>query len=112
MLETLPHSTLSFSVFQDLYDEDDEVRKPKKARRKMIRTTSMTRVSRSLFCHVELSARQSLTTRITQDVCLFLHNLLRERTHCAPFVQSIRTVVDEHVNDHCGFTGLIIMVFT
>uniref|UniRef100_A0A3B4ADK4 Uncharacterized protein n=1 Tax=Periophthalmus magnuspinnatus TaxID=409849 RepID=A0A3B4ADK4_9GOBI len=29
---------------QDLYDEDDEVRKPKKARRKMIRTTSMTRV--------------------------------------------------------------------
>uniref|UniRef100_A0A3P8WCN2 Phosphofurin acidic cluster sorting protein 2-like n=1 Tax=Cynoglossus semilaevis TaxID=244447 RepID=A0A3P8WCN2_CYNSE len=27
----------------DLYDEDDEVRKPKKARRKMIRTTSMTR---------------------------------------------------------------------
>uniref|UniRef100_A0A3Q3FDH3 Phosphofurin acidic cluster sorting protein 2-like n=1 Tax=Labrus bergylta TaxID=56723 RepID=A0A3Q3FDH3_9LABR len=30
---------------QDLYDEDDEVRKPKKPRRKMIRTTSMTRVS-------------------------------------------------------------------
>uniref|UniRef100_A0A672J6P3 Phosphofurin acidic cluster sorting protein 2-like n=1 Tax=Salarias fasciatus TaxID=181472 RepID=A0A672J6P3_SALFA len=30
----------------DLYDEDDEVRKPKKARRKMIRTTSMTRVRR------------------------------------------------------------------
>ncbi|XP_060610434.2 phosphofurin acidic cluster sorting protein 2-like isoform X2 [Anolis sagrei] len=29
---------------QDLYDEEDEVRKPKKARRKMIRTTSMTRV--------------------------------------------------------------------
>uniref|UniRef100_H2RNL1 Phosphofurin acidic cluster sorting protein 2-like n=1 Tax=Takifugu rubripes TaxID=31033 RepID=H2RNL1_TAKRU len=29
----------------DLYDEDDEVRKPKKPRRKMIRTTSMTRVS-------------------------------------------------------------------
>ncbi|CAM9118205.1 unnamed protein product, partial [Lampetra planeri] len=28
---------------QDLYDEDDEVRKPKKARRKMTRTTSMTR---------------------------------------------------------------------
>ncbi|XP_072247403.1 phosphofurin acidic cluster sorting protein 2 isoform X2 [Leuresthes tenuis] len=28
---------------QDLYDEDDEVRKPKKARRKMIRATSMTR---------------------------------------------------------------------
>uniref|UniRef100_A0A665WP91 Phosphofurin acidic cluster sorting protein 2-like n=1 Tax=Echeneis naucrates TaxID=173247 RepID=A0A665WP91_ECHNA len=28
---------------QDLYDEDDEVRKPKKARRKMVRTTSMTR---------------------------------------------------------------------
>ncbi|KAH0622790.1 hypothetical protein JD844_025461 [Phrynosoma platyrhinos] len=28
----------------DLYDEEDEVRKPKKARRKMIRTTSMTRV--------------------------------------------------------------------
>ncbi|KAI1896947.1 hypothetical protein AGOR_G00100130 [Albula goreensis] len=28
---------------QDLYDEDDEVRKPKKSRRKMIRTTSMTR---------------------------------------------------------------------
>ncbi|CAI5771163.1 Uncharacterized protein PODLI_1B000700 [Podarcis lilfordi] len=28
---------------QDLYDEEDEVRKPKKARRKMIRTTSMTR---------------------------------------------------------------------
>uniref|UniRef100_A0A3Q3WAE8 Phosphofurin acidic cluster sorting protein 2 n=1 Tax=Mola mola TaxID=94237 RepID=A0A3Q3WAE8_MOLML len=28
---------------QDLYDEDDEVRKPKKPRRKMIRTTSMTR---------------------------------------------------------------------
>ncbi|XP_026535904.1 phosphofurin acidic cluster sorting protein 2-like [Notechis scutatus] len=28
---------------QDLYDEDDEMRKPKKARRKMIRTTSMTR---------------------------------------------------------------------
>uniref|UniRef100_A0A8C9SPU8 Phosphofurin acidic cluster sorting protein 2-like n=1 Tax=Scleropages formosus TaxID=113540 RepID=A0A8C9SPU8_SCLFO len=27
---------------QDLYDEDDEVRKPKKSRRKMIRTTSMT----------------------------------------------------------------------
>uniref|UniRef100_H3D7C9 Phosphofurin acidic cluster sorting protein 2 n=1 Tax=Tetraodon nigroviridis TaxID=99883 RepID=H3D7C9_TETNG len=27
----------------DLYDEDDEVRKPKKPRRKMIRTTSMTR---------------------------------------------------------------------
>ncbi|XP_072356474.1 phosphofurin acidic cluster sorting protein 1-like isoform X3 [Scyliorhinus torazame] len=29
---------------QDLYDEDDELRKPKKTRRKMIRTTSMTRV--------------------------------------------------------------------
>ncbi|MBN3320270.1 PACS2 protein, partial [Atractosteus spatula] len=28
---------------QDLYDEDDEVRKPKKSRRKMTRTTSMTR---------------------------------------------------------------------
>ncbi|XP_077192672.1 phosphofurin acidic cluster sorting protein 2-like isoform X2 [Paroedura picta] len=28
---------------QDLYDEEDDVRKPKKARRKMIRTTSMTR---------------------------------------------------------------------
>ncbi|TFK02509.1 cadherin-related family member 5 [Platysternon megacephalum] len=28
---------------QDLYDEEDEVRKPKKARRKMIRTTSMSR---------------------------------------------------------------------
>ncbi|KAJ8393220.1 hypothetical protein AAFF_G00062920 [Aldrovandia affinis] len=28
---------------QDLYDEEDEVRKPKKPRRKMIRTTSMTR---------------------------------------------------------------------
>ncbi|MGH0179690.1 UNVERIFIED_CONTAM: hypothetical protein FKN15_002125 [Acipenser sinensis] len=28
---------------QDLYYEDDEVRKPKKSRRKMIRTTSMTR---------------------------------------------------------------------
>ncbi|MBN3310119.1 PACS1 protein, partial [Amia calva] len=28
---------------QDLYDEDDEVRKPKKSRRKMIRSTSMTR---------------------------------------------------------------------
>ncbi|XP_014914545.1 phosphofurin acidic cluster sorting protein 2-like isoform X1 [Poecilia latipinna] len=28
---------------QDIYDEDDEVRKPKKPRRKMIRTTSMTR---------------------------------------------------------------------
>ncbi|MEQ2222922.1 Phosphofurin acidic cluster sorting protein 1, partial [Ilyodon furcidens] len=27
----------------DIYDEDDEVRKPKKPRRKMIRTTSMTR---------------------------------------------------------------------
>lgn len=33
---------------QDLYDEEDEVRKPKKARRKMIRTTSMTRV-RAMF---------------------------------------------------------------
>ncbi|XP_060711452.1 phosphofurin acidic cluster sorting protein 2-like isoform X2 [Hemiscyllium ocellatum] len=29
---------------QDLYDEDDELRKTKKTRRKMIRTTSMTRV--------------------------------------------------------------------
>ncbi|XP_013870597.1 phosphofurin acidic cluster sorting protein 2 [Austrofundulus limnaeus] len=28
---------------QDIYDEDDEVRKPKKPRRKMIRTTSITR---------------------------------------------------------------------
>uniref|UniRef100_A0A8C8VQV8 Phosphofurin acidic cluster sorting protein 2 n=1 Tax=Pelusios castaneus TaxID=367368 RepID=A0A8C8VQV8_9SAUR len=28
---------------QDLYDEEEDVRKPKKARRKMIRTTSMTR---------------------------------------------------------------------
>ncbi|XP_049337650.1 phosphofurin acidic cluster sorting protein 2 isoform X2 [Astyanax mexicanus] len=28
---------------QDLYDDDDDVRKPKKSRRKMIRTTSMTR---------------------------------------------------------------------
>ncbi|XP_078069636.1 phosphofurin acidic cluster sorting protein 2-like [Mustelus asterias] len=28
---------------QDLYDEDDDLRKPKKSRRKMIRTTSMTR---------------------------------------------------------------------
>ncbi|XP_050807149.1 phosphofurin acidic cluster sorting protein 2-like isoform X1 [Gopherus flavomarginatus] len=28
---------------QDLYDEEDEVRKPKKARRKMIRTTSLSR---------------------------------------------------------------------
>uniref|UniRef100_A0A7N9ALJ7 Phosphofurin acidic cluster sorting protein 2-like n=1 Tax=Mastacembelus armatus TaxID=205130 RepID=A0A7N9ALJ7_9TELE len=43
------HIVISFSVFQDLYDEDDEVRKPKKARRKMIRTTSMTRVSFLLF---------------------------------------------------------------
>ncbi|XP_039593659.1 phosphofurin acidic cluster sorting protein 1-like [Polypterus senegalus] len=28
---------------QDMYDEDDEVRKPKKSRRKMVRTTSITR---------------------------------------------------------------------
>ncbi|KAG5278425.1 hypothetical protein AALO_G00098860 [Alosa alosa] len=35
---------VSLSVAQDLYDEDDDVqRKPKKSRRKMIRTTSMTR---------------------------------------------------------------------
>ncbi|XP_067092072.1 phosphofurin acidic cluster sorting protein 2-like isoform X2 [Osmerus mordax] len=31
------------AVHQDLYDEDDDVRKPKKNRRKMIRSTSMTR---------------------------------------------------------------------
>uniref|UniRef100_A0A8C4ZZU3 Phosphofurin acidic cluster sorting protein 2-like n=1 Tax=Gadus morhua TaxID=8049 RepID=A0A8C4ZZU3_GADMO len=36
------HGHLHF-MYGDLYDEDDEVRKPKKARRKMIRTTSMTR---------------------------------------------------------------------
>ncbi|KAL4612821.1 phosphofurin acidic cluster sorting protein 1-like isoform X2 [Arapaima gigas] len=34
---------------QDLYDEDDEVRKPKKSRRKMIRTTSITRVQAKPF---------------------------------------------------------------
>ncbi|XP_072356475.1 phosphofurin acidic cluster sorting protein 1-like isoform X4 [Scyliorhinus torazame] len=34
---------------QDLYDEDDELRKPKKTRRKMIRTTSMTRVMQPNF---------------------------------------------------------------
>lgn len=35
------------NLSQDLYDEDDDVqRKPKKTRRKMIRTTSITRVRR------------------------------------------------------------------
>uniref|UniRef100_A0A669ENN4 Phosphofurin acidic cluster sorting protein 2 n=1 Tax=Oreochromis niloticus TaxID=8128 RepID=A0A669ENN4_ORENI len=43
----------------DLYDEDDEVRKPKKARRKMIRTTSMTRVSSFLFHYMQFSMLSS-----------------------------------------------------
>uniref|UniRef100_A0A669BR40 Phosphofurin acidic cluster sorting protein 2 n=1 Tax=Oreochromis niloticus TaxID=8128 RepID=A0A669BR40_ORENI len=47
------------SLFQDLYDEDDEVRKPKKARRKMIRTTSMTRVSSFLFHYMQFSMLSS-----------------------------------------------------
>uniref|UniRef100_A0A3Q2WKF2 Phosphofurin acidic cluster sorting protein 2-like n=1 Tax=Haplochromis burtoni TaxID=8153 RepID=A0A3Q2WKF2_HAPBU len=50
---------LIISLFQDLYDEDDEVRKPKKARRKMIRTTSMTRVSSFLFHCMQFSMLSS-----------------------------------------------------
>lgn len=52
------------AVHGQVSDEDDEVRKPKKARRKMIRTTSMTRVSCLLFQHMEFYARQSLTVRV------------------------------------------------
>ncbi|GCB76536.1 hypothetical protein scyTo_0017479, partial [Scyliorhinus torazame] len=37
------HSNMKDASVRDLYDEDDELRKPKKTRRKMIRTTSMTR---------------------------------------------------------------------
>uniref|UniRef100_A0AAQ5Y0F4 Phosphofurin acidic cluster sorting protein 2 n=1 Tax=Amphiprion ocellaris TaxID=80972 RepID=A0AAQ5Y0F4_AMPOC len=57
-----------FSIFQDLYDEDDEVRKPKKARRKMIRTTSMTRVSHPLFQHTEFYVLDSDPVDQTQEV--------------------------------------------
>uniref|UniRef100_A0A671VKM5 Phosphofurin acidic cluster sorting protein 1-like n=1 Tax=Sparus aurata TaxID=8175 RepID=A0A671VKM5_SPAAU len=45
---------------QDLYDEDDEVRKPKKPRRKMIRTTSMTRVSFLHFHHMTQEVEEDL----------------------------------------------------
>uniref|UniRef100_A0A8C4NYR2 Phosphofurin acidic cluster sorting protein 2 n=1 Tax=Dicentrarchus labrax TaxID=13489 RepID=A0A8C4NYR2_DICLA len=53
---------------QDLYDEDDEVRKPKKPRRKMIRTTSMTRVSCFLFHRMAFYVLDSDPVDQTQEV--------------------------------------------
>uniref|UniRef100_A0A3B4YTQ0 Phosphofurin acidic cluster sorting protein 2-like n=1 Tax=Seriola lalandi dorsalis TaxID=1841481 RepID=A0A3B4YTQ0_SERLL len=59
---------------QDLYDEDDEVRKPKKARRKMIRTTSMTRVS-CLLCLVLDSDPVDQTQEVEEDLDLLYDSL-------------------------------------
>uniref|UniRef100_A0A8C4IHX8 Phosphofurin acidic cluster sorting protein 2 n=1 Tax=Dicentrarchus labrax TaxID=13489 RepID=A0A8C4IHX8_DICLA len=54
---------------QDLYDEDDEVRKPKKPRRKMIRTTSMTRQPNFKQKFVALLKRFKVTDEVsTQEV--------------------------------------------
>ncbi|XP_025067657.1 phosphofurin acidic cluster sorting protein 2-like isoform X6 [Alligator sinensis] len=61
---------------QDLYDEEDEMRKPKKARRKMIRTTSMTRQPNFKQKFVALLKRFKVTDEVldsdpvdqTQDV--------------------------------------------
>uniref|UniRef100_A0AAY4AC07 Phosphofurin acidic cluster sorting protein 2-like n=1 Tax=Denticeps clupeoides TaxID=299321 RepID=A0AAY4AC07_9TELE len=55
---------------QDLYDEDDEVqRKPKKSRRKMIRTTSMTRQPNFKQKFVALLKRFKVTDEVrTQEV--------------------------------------------
>uniref|UniRef100_A0A8C6TFP1 Phosphofurin acidic cluster sorting protein 2 n=1 Tax=Neogobius melanostomus TaxID=47308 RepID=A0A8C6TFP1_9GOBI len=50
---------------QDLYDEDDEVRKPKKARRKMIRTTSMTRQPNFKQKFVALLKRFKVTDEVS-----------------------------------------------
>uniref|UniRef100_A0A8D3DP06 Phosphofurin acidic cluster sorting protein 2-like n=1 Tax=Scophthalmus maximus TaxID=52904 RepID=A0A8D3DP06_SCOMX len=52
---------------QDLYDEDDEVRKPKKARRKMIRTTSMTRQPNFKQKFVALLKRFKVTDEVSLD---------------------------------------------
>uniref|UniRef100_A0A4W6CGJ1 Phosphofurin acidic cluster sorting protein 2 n=1 Tax=Lates calcarifer TaxID=8187 RepID=A0A4W6CGJ1_LATCA len=53
---------------QDLYDEDDEVRKPKKARRKMIRTTSMTRQPNFKQKFVALLKRFKVTDEVSFHV--------------------------------------------
>uniref|UniRef100_A0A8C9Z264 Phosphofurin acidic cluster sorting protein 2-like n=1 Tax=Sander lucioperca TaxID=283035 RepID=A0A8C9Z264_SANLU len=50
---------------QDLYDEDDEVRKPKKSRRKMIRTTSMTRQPNFKQKFVALLKRFKVTDEVS-----------------------------------------------
>uniref|UniRef100_A0A8C2IN25 Si:ch211-126j24.1 n=1 Tax=Cyprinus carpio TaxID=7962 RepID=A0A8C2IN25_CYPCA len=54
----------------DLYDEDDDVqRKPKKSRRKMIRTTSMTRVCTDILpLHLSLGVLDSDPVDQTQEV--------------------------------------------
>uniref|UniRef100_A0A3Q4B205 Phosphofurin acidic cluster sorting protein 2-like n=1 Tax=Mola mola TaxID=94237 RepID=A0A3Q4B205_MOLML len=59
---------------QDLYDEDDEVRKPKKPRRKMIRTTSMTRVRRH-FLSVLDSDPVDQTQEVEEDLDLLYDSL-------------------------------------
>uniref|UniRef100_A0A3Q2YTH1 Phosphofurin acidic cluster sorting protein 2-like n=1 Tax=Hippocampus comes TaxID=109280 RepID=A0A3Q2YTH1_HIPCM len=50
---------------QDIYDEDDELRKPKKARRKMIRTTSMTRQPNFKQKFVALLKRFKVTDEVS-----------------------------------------------
>uniref|UniRef100_A0A7N6B0M7 Phosphofurin acidic cluster sorting protein 2-like n=1 Tax=Anabas testudineus TaxID=64144 RepID=A0A7N6B0M7_ANATE len=60
---------------QDLYDEDDEVRKPKKARRKMIRTTSMTRVSFYPVWQVLDSDPVDQTQEVEEDLDLLYDSL-------------------------------------
>uniref|UniRef100_A0A8B9LEG5 Uncharacterized protein n=1 Tax=Astyanax mexicanus TaxID=7994 RepID=A0A8B9LEG5_ASTMX len=60
---------------QDLYDDDDDVRKPKKSRRKMIRTTSMTRVRRSVLDSDPVDQTQEV-----EDLDL-LYDSLEEHNH-------------------------------
>ncbi|KAI4876764.1 hypothetical protein NFI96_017998, partial [Prochilodus magdalenae] len=76
---------------QDLYDEDDEVRKPKKSRRKMIRTTSMTRQPNFKQKFVALLKRFKVTDEVldsdpvdqTQEVedLDLLYDSLEEHNH-------------------------------
>uniref|UniRef100_A0A8C3XJV2 Phosphofurin acidic cluster sorting protein 2 n=1 Tax=Chelydra serpentina TaxID=8475 RepID=A0A8C3XJV2_CHESE len=65
---------------QDLYDEEDEVRKPKKARRKMIRTTSMSRVTSAFLVLVLDSDPVGQTREVEEDLGL-LYDSLEECNH-------------------------------
>uniref|UniRef100_A0AAY4ACC2 Phosphofurin acidic cluster sorting protein 2-like n=1 Tax=Denticeps clupeoides TaxID=299321 RepID=A0AAY4ACC2_9TELE len=108
---------------QDLYDEDDEVqRKPKKSRRKMIRTTSMTRVRNECNNHPQLTSAVldsdpvDQTQEVEEDLDLLYDSLeVYNQSDSGPEMEDNESVLStpkpklkyaRHTSLSCVHTGL------